>query len=407
MIKKFRKFKKFQKFRKFKKFSEPKKFFGSKKPKKILRKPKSQIVKKLMAKRLTAVTKQSSAKKTKKQKIFSSKGGSASGGKDSKVVIKIVGIGGCGGNVITDMVTKMQGEIFRNISLIAINTDIQDLDDGKAQQKIYIGKNLTKGLGTGMNPELGQQAADESRGEIVEAIKGADLVFVIAGLGGGTGTGGVPLVAQLAKETGALTIAAVTTPFSFEGAQRARIAEEGLKNLIEIADTTIIIRNNRILEIIDKETTLSDAFALCNNVLINAVRGISEPILKPGIINLDFADVKTIMAEAGPAVMGIGQANGDERAIEAAKKAVSFPLLNISIDGAKGILFSVASRKPLTLSEVNEVAKIITASADPDAKIIFGVIRDESLKKGELKVTVVATGFSGQGSEVIPKRKDK
>ncbi|MEK9170135.1 MAG: cell division protein FtsZ, partial [Patescibacteria group bacterium] len=173
------------------------------------------------------------------------------------------------------------------------------------------------------------------------------------------------------------------------------------------ADTTIIIRNNRILEIIDKETTLSDAFALCNNVLINAVRGISEPILKPGIINLDFADVKTIMAEAGPAVMGIGQANGDERAIEAAKKAVSFPLLNISIDGAKGILFSVASRKPLTLSEVNEVAKIITASADPDAKIIFGVIRDESLKKGELKVTVVATGFSGQGSEVIPKRKDK
>lgn len=406
--------KKFKKSRKFKRFLGLKKFLGSKKskknrqpklkvikklkktkmvktrPRKKEGKPKPRIAKKLTVKGLKVAAKQSSVKKTKKQKIFKYN--------YSKVVIKVVGIGGCGGNVITNMITKMRGKILENIDFIAINTDAQDLDNSKAQHKIYIGKNLTKGLGTGMNPELGHRAAEESRTEIAEALKGADLVFIIAGLGGGTGTGGVPVVAQIAKEIGALTLAAITKPFSFEGTQRKQIAEMGLKKFIEIVDTTIIVPNDQILKIITKDTNLIDAFSLCNDVLTNAVRGIAEPLLRPGIINLDLADVKTIMTGAGPAAIGIGQASGKKRAIEATQKAINFPLLGISISGAKGILFSVIGRKSLTLFEVNEVAKTISASTDPDAKIIFGVIQDEGLNRGELKVTVVATGFSDQDS---------
>lgn len=307
--------------------------------------------------------------------------------------IKVIGVGGSGGNAISRMVRcKIKG-----VDFVAINTDAQDLHHTNAPEKIHIGKNLTKGLGAGMNPELGRQAAEENRDEIHESIKGADMVFITCGLGGGTGTGAAPIVAEAAKDAGALTVAVVTKPFSFEGSQRARIAEEGWMQLKDRVDTLITIPNDKILQIVDRKISLLNAFAIVDDVLRQGVQGISDLIVTPGIVNVDFADIKTIMQEAGSALMGIGRATGEERAQEAAKAAINSPLLELSIDGAKGVLFNVCGGPDLAMAEISEAAKIITESIDPDAKVIFGAVIDDKLKKGEIKITVIATGFSEEG----------
>ncbi|MCX6813540.1 MAG: cell division protein FtsZ [Candidatus Azambacteria bacterium] len=311
--------------------------------------------------------------------------------------IKVVGVGGSGGNGIDHMINSG----VNGVDFIAVNCDVQDLRNNKTKNKIHIGKNLTRGLGAGMNPEIGRQAAEETKDEIQDALKGADLIFITCGLGGGTGTGAAPVVAEIARQQGILTIAVVTKPFSFEGAQRARIAESGLEQLTEVVDTVIVIPNDRLLEICNQKTTLKNAFAACDDVLKNAVQGISELVIKPGIINLDFADVRTIMAEAGPAIMGIGQATGEHRAVKAVKEAISSPLLDISIEGARGILFAVAGGEDLTLHEINEAAKIVTESVDSEAKIIFGAFHDKTLNKGEIKITIIATGFTNPGPNII------
>ena len=303
--------------------------------------------------------------------------------------IKVVGVGGSGGNSISRMLAcKIQG-----VDFVAINTDAQDLHHVKSPEKLHIGKNLTKGLGAGMNPEIGRQAAEENRDEIHEVVKGSDMVFITYGLGGGTGTGAGPVIAEAAKDSGALTVAVVTKPFSFEGQQRNRIAEEGLAQLKDRVDTLITIPNDKLLSFIDRKTPLLDAFSVVDDVLRQAVQGISDLIVTPGIVNVDFADVKAIMGDTGSALMGIGRATGEDRAVEAAKAAVNSPLLELSIDGAKGVLFNVTGGADLTMTEINEAAKIITESIDPEAKVIFGAVMDDKLKKGEIKVTVIATGF--------------
>ncbi len=306
--------------------------------------------------------------------------------------IKVVGVGGSGNNAISRMIECK----LRGVEFVAINTDAQDLHHSKAGEKIHIGKNLTKGLGAGMNPEIGRQAAEENRDEIAEVLKGADMVFVTCGMGGGTGTGGAPIVAEVAKEAGALTIAVVTKPFSFEGAQRKAIAAEGLENLKERVDALITISNDRLLQIIDRKTTLINAFRVVDDVLRQGVQGISDLISKPGIVNVDFADVKAILQDSGSALMGIGTASGENRAAEAAKLAINSPLLEFSIDGAKGILFNVSGGSDMTMLEINEAANVITESIDPNAKVIFGASVDESAKKGELTITVVAAGFDAE-----------
>lgn len=303
--------------------------------------------------------------------------------------IKVVGIGGCGRNAIGRMIEcKIKG-----VEFIAINTDTQDLHNCEASQKIHIGKNLTRGLGAGMNPEVGRQAAEENRDEIHEALKDADMVFITCGLGGGTGTGAAPVVAEVAKDSGALTIGVVTKPFSFEGIQRRKIAEQGLAALRDRVDTLITIPNDKLLQIIDKKTTLVESFRIVDDVLRQGVQGISDLITTPGMINVDFADVRTIIQDTGSALMGIGQATGEDRAIEAAKAAINSPLLELSIDGARGVLFNVTGNSEMTMNEINEAARIITETIDPDAKVIFGAVIDDSFKKGEFKVTVIATGF--------------
>ncbi|MCX6762042.1 MAG: cell division protein FtsZ [Candidatus Moranbacteria bacterium] len=303
--------------------------------------------------------------------------------------IIVVGVGGSGGHGISRMIeTKIKG-----VEFVAVNTDAQDLHHNKAAEKVHIGKNLTKGLGAGMNPDIGRQAAEENRDEIQEVLKGADMVFVTCGLGGGTGTGAAPIVAEAAKELGALTVAVVTKPFSFEGAQRRAIAEEGLANLRERVDTLITIPNDKLLQIIDKKTTLINSFKIVDDVLRQGVQGISDLITKPGIVNVDFADVRAIMSNSGSALMGIGIGTGENRAAEAAKAAINSPLLELSIDGAKGVLFNVSGSSDLTMLEINEAANIITEAIDPNAKVIFGAVVDETLKKGEVQITVVATGF--------------
>lgn len=303
--------------------------------------------------------------------------------------IKVIGVGGAGDNAVTRMVAaKIHG-----VDFIAVNADAQQLHHCAAPQKLLIGKNLTRGLGAGMNPDIGRQAAEENRDEIQDLIKGADLVFVTYGLGGGVGTGAGPVVAEAAKDAGALTIGVVTKPFSFEGVQRARIAEAGLEQLKDRVDTLITIPNDKILQIIDRNTPLLQAFQVVDDVLRQAVQGISDIIVTPGIVNVDFADVKAIMLNSGSALMGIGRASGDDRASEAARAAINSPLLEISIDGAKGVLFNVSGGTDMTMLEINEAAKIITESIDPEAKVIFGAVTDERTKKGEIKVTVIATGF--------------
>ena len=305
--------------------------------------------------------------------------------------IKVVGVGGAGGNALS----RMFDEFPRQVELIAINTDIQDLSYTKAKKKIHIGGNLTRGLGTGMNPELGRQAAEENRSEIADALKGADMVFITAGFGGGTGTGASPLVAEIAKELKILTVAVITKPFSFEGAQRSRIAQEGINKLKDRVDTLITIPNDRIFSLIGKETSLFKAFEEIDEVLKNSVLGITELITSPGIVNVDFADVQAIMQDSGSALIGIGKASGAERSVNAANIAINSPLLEDSIDGAKGVLFGISGHRDLKMTEINEVARLISENVDQSAKIIFGAYYDRKLKKGQLKVTLVATGFNG------------
>jgi len=307
--------------------------------------------------------------------------------------IRVVGVGGSGKNVVNHMVeSKMRGVDFINV-----NTDAQDLHQSLSKKKIHIGKNLTRGLGAGMNPEIGKRAAEETKEEIQQVLKGSDMVFVACGMGGGTGTGAAPIVAKTAKELGALTVGVVTKPFSFEGAQRMRLAEQGLEELRKEVDALIVIPNDRLLATVAKETSLKQAFAMCDDVLKQAVEGISDLITNPGIINVDFADIRAVMENAGSALMGVGVASGENRAQTAAHAAVSSPLLELSITGAKGVLFAIAGGEDLGMIEVHEAAKIITESVDPNAKIIFGAVRDEKLKKNEIRVTVIATGFPAPG----------
>ena len=303
--------------------------------------------------------------------------------------IRVVGVGGSGKNAINHMIESK----VRGVEFVAINSDAQDLHRSLAKKKIHIGKNLTRGLGTGMNPELGKRAAEETRQEIQEALSGSDMVFITCGMGGGTGTGASAVVAKIAKEVGALVIAIVTKPFSFEGAQRKEIAERGLAELKKEVDAFIVIPNDKLLSVVDLNTTAKNAFAMCDEILRQAVEGVSDIITTPGDINTDFNDIKAIMENAGPALMGIGISEGDDRATEAAKQAVNSPLLDVSIGGAKGILFVVASSDDLGIMEVQEAAKVINESVDKNARIIFGMMRDEKLKKGQVRIIVIATGF--------------
>lgn len=303
--------------------------------------------------------------------------------------IRVVGCGGSGGNAINHMINSK----VRNVEFISVNSDAQDLHRSLAKRKIHIGKNLTRGLGTGMNPDLGKRAAEETRQEIQEALSGSDMVFITCGMGGGTGTGAAPVVAKIAKEVGALVIAIVTKPFSFEGAQRRDIAERGLAELKKEVDAFIVIPNDKLLAVVDMQTSAKNAFALCDEILRQAVEGVSDIITTPGDINTDFNDIKAIMEGAGPALMGIGVADGDGRAKEAAQQAVNSPLLDVSISGAKGILFVVSGSDDLGIMEVQEAAKVINESVDSSAKVIFGMMHDEKIKKGQLRIIVIATGF--------------
>lgn len=303
--------------------------------------------------------------------------------------IKVLGVGGSGKNAVNHMINSR----VKGVDFISINTDAQDLHHSLAKKKIHIGKNLTQGLGTGMNPELGKRAVEETKEEIQEAIKGADMVFIACGMGGGTGSGAAPIIAHTAKELGCLTVGVVTKPFFFEGVQRMKIAEQGIEELKQAVDALILIPNDRLLATIDKDTTAKAAFATCDNILKQAVEGISNLITTPGIINIDFADIRAIMENAGAALMGIGHASGEKRAEEAARLAISSPLLEVSINGAKGVLFSIAGGDDLTMFEIQDAARVITESVDPNAKIIFGTVKDDKLKKGEVKVTVIASNF--------------
>lgn len=305
--------------------------------------------------------------------------------------IKVVGVGGSGGSAVNRMVSAK----IRGIDFIAVNTDAQALNSSQAKSKIHIGRDTTRGLGAGMDPDLGLQSAEENEHDIVSVLEGSDMVFITCGLGGGTGTGAAPVIADIARDVGALTVAVVTKPFTFEGAQRKNIAHRGLENLADKVDTIITIPNDRLLQIIDKKTSLLEAFSIVDEVLKQGVQGISEVITVPGLVNVDFADVKTIMRQSGSALMGIGRASGENRAQEAARQAIDSPLLELSINGATGVLFTITGGTDLSMFEVNEAAEVITASCDPEAKIIFGATIDENLAD-EVKVTVIATGFKGE-----------
>ena len=308
-------------------------------------------------------------------------------------MIRVVGVGGGGSNTVQRMInSKMRG-----VEFIAINTDAQALANNDASVKIQIGKETTRGLGSGADPEIGRHSAEENKEEIYETLKSSDMVFVTCGMGGGTGTGASPFVAEIAKELGALTVGVITKPFSFEGQRRKKVAELGIQELKEKVDTLITIPNDRLLQVIDKKTSLFDAFGVVDDVLRQGVQGISDLITLHGIINVDFADVKAIMQDAGSALMGIGRGTGDNRAIEAARTAIESPLLELSIDGAKGILFNITGGTDLGMYEIDEAAKAITEAADADANIIFGAIIDEAMQ-GEVKITVIATGFESESN---------
>lgn len=302
--------------------------------------------------------------------------------------IKVIGVGGGGNNAVNRMISAG----LRGVDFVTVNTDAQALLLSQAPMKIQIGEKLTKGLGAGANPEVGEKAAQESREDILAALKGADMVFVTAGMGGGTGTGAAPIVAECAKEVGALTVGVVTKPFTFEGRRRMQQAERGIAKLMEKVDTLITIPNDRLLQVVEKRTSILDAFRIADDVLRQGVQGISDLIAVPGLINLDFADVKTIMTQTGSALMGIGIGTGENRAADAAQSAISSPLLETSIQGAKGVLLNITGGLNLGLFEVNEAAEIISQAADPEANIIFGAVIDERLQD-EIHVTVIATGF--------------
>lgn len=316
--------------------------------------------------------------------------------------IKVVGVGGGGGSALNRMIEHG----IKGVDFVAINSDVQALHYNKANDKLHIGKSVTGGLGAGMNPELGQQGAEESQNEIRDILKDSDMVFITAGLGGGTGTGASPTVAEIAKDLGALTVAVVTKPFSFEGGQRKNIAERGFSELADKVDTIITISNDKLLQVIDKKTSLLEAFAVADEVLRQGVQGIAEIITIPGIINADFADVKAVMSNAGSALMGIGKAGGENKSVEAAKAAISSPLLDMSVEGARGVVFTITGGPGLGMNEVNEAAKVITASADEEAKVIFGAVIDEKLKD-EIKITVIATGFDNQNKETAKSKKEE
>ena len=303
--------------------------------------------------------------------------------------IKVIGVGGSGKNAVNHMVNSK----IKGVEFIVMNTDAQDLHHSLAQKKIHIGKNLTRGLGTGMNPELGRKAAEETKEEIQGVIKGADMVFIAGGMGGGTGTGAAPVVAGVAKDQGALTIGVVTRPFTFEGSHRARIAELGLEELRKNVDALIVVPNDRILSVADKDTTFKSAFMMSDEVLRQAVEGISDLITTPGVINVDFADIRAVLSDAGSALLGIGSSSSENRAEEAALAAINSPLLDLSISGAKGVLFAIAGGDDLKMHEIQTAARIITEAIDSDARVIFGAIKDEKLKKNEIKITVIASGF--------------
>lgn len=303
--------------------------------------------------------------------------------------IKVIGMGGSGSNAVS----RMKKCKIKGVELIAVNTDGRDLMKARADFKLRIGRKTTQGLGTGMNPEIGRKSALENRQEISNVLKGADMVFVTYGAGGGTGSGAGPVAAEVAKELGALTLAVVTKPFYFEGKVRADIAENSIRSLKEKADTVITISNDKLLSFLDPSVSLLNAFWICDDTLRQAVQGISDLVLLPGIINVDFADVRVIMKNAGSALFGVGKAEGEGRGQKAALSAINSPLLDISIKGAKGLLFNVSGGKDISLSEIDEIAKTITQEINPGARIIFGAVQDEKLKKGEIKVTVIATGF--------------
>lgn len=308
--------------------------------------------------------------------------------------IKVVGVGGSGGSAVDRMVK----EGIRGVEFLVMNTDVQALHHNSAPHKLHIGKTVTRGLGAGMDPEMGKRSAEEAQNEIREALKETDMVFITCGLGGGTGSGASPIIAEIAREMGALTVGVVTKPFSFEGPQRNGIADQAYDELARNVDTIITIPNDRVLQIIDKKTSLVEAFTIVDDVLRQGVQGISELITVPGLINVDFADVKTIMRDTGSALMGIGIGSGENRAIDAARAAISSPLLELSIDGARGILFTITGPEDLGMQEVAEAAKVITSSADDDAKVIFGAVIDNTVGEG-VRITVIATGFEDRERE--------
>jgi cell division protein FtsZ len=311
--------------------------------------------------------------------------------------IRVIGVGGGGVNAVNRMIA----EGMRGVEFIAVNTDAQALMLAQSPKRVRIGDKLTRGLGAGSNPDIGEKAAEESSDDLYEALKGSDMVFITAGMGGGTGTGASPIVARVAKEVGALTIGVVTRPFTFEGGKRSKSAEAGITKLKEHVDTLIVIPNDRLLEIVDKRANLQQAFRVADDVLRQGIQGISELITVPGLINLDFADVKTIMSEGGAALMAVGTATGENRAVEAAQQAISSKLLDVTIDGARGILFNVTGGPSMTLYEVNQAAEIIKSTSHPDVNLIFGAVIDENMKD-EIRITVIATGFD-QGTPVMVK----
>jgi len=308
--------------------------------------------------------------------------------------IKVAGVGGAGSNAVNRMIEEGIG----GVDFIAINTDAQALLLSDAPQRIQIGQKLTRGLGAGGNPVIGQEAAEESREALAEVLKGSDMVFLTAGIGGGTGTGAAPIIAQVAKTVGALTIGVVTKPFSFEGTRRRQVAEEGIERLKEEVDTLIVIPNDRLLEIVDRRASVQDAFQVADDVLRQGIQGISELITVPGLINLDFNDVRSIMGEGGAALMAIGHGSGDNRAMEAAQRATTSSLLDVSIDGARGILFNVTGGPDMSLFEVNEAAEIIRETAHPDVNVLFGAVIDPQME-GQIKITVIATGFHASADQ--------
>ncbi len=317
--------------------------------------------------------------------------------------IKVIGLGGGGGNAVSSMIAD--GGIS-GVDFVAVNTDAQALLNNKAQIKIQIGENLTKGLGSGGDPEVGRQAAEESKEQIKEELSGADMIFITCGEGGGTGTGAAPIIAEIAKELGILTVAVVTKPFDFEGTKRKIAADEGSNKLKEKVDTLIIVPNQKVLSVIDKKTSIIDAFKKIDSVLYQGVRGIAELITTPGLINVDFADIRTIMSNAGTALMGIGVGSGDKRAMAAIKQAISSPLLDVSIEGARGVLFNIVGGPDLTMDEVNEAATIITKTVDPDADIKFGAVIDEKLVD-QIKITLIATKFDEGKLKLFRFRKEE